>query len=131
MDGLEWKRSKYSRPVQKFLKVAERLAVNTSDFLVSDSIGIQDYLLEEYKASSEFIAYGAEVFSHPNQEVLKEYNVKPYQYNMLIARMEPENNIEVILDGVELSDSEERFLVIGNYNNTKFGKYAKQKFGNS
>ncbi|MEM6894850.1 MAG: DUF1972 domain-containing protein [Bacteroidota bacterium] len=131
MDGLEWKRSKYSRPVQKFLKVAERLAVKTSDFLVSDSIGIQDYLLKEYKASSEFIAYGAEVFSNPNQEVLKAYNVKPYQYNMLIARMEPENNIEVILDGVELSDSEERFLVIGNYNSTKFGKYVKQKFSNS
>ena len=28
MDGLEWKRSKYSRPVQKFLEYAEKLAVN-------------------------------------------------------------------------------------------------------
>ena len=66
MDGLEWKRSKYSKPVQKFLKYAEKLAVKSSDYLISDSIGIQDYLKEKYKVNSEYIAYGAEVFQNPN-----------------------------------------------------------------
>ena len=47
MDGLEWKRTKYSKPVQQFLKFAERLAANNSDFLVSDSLGIQKFLLEK------------------------------------------------------------------------------------
>ena len=37
MDGLEWKRSKYGKNVQRFLKVAEKLAIKTSDFLISDS----------------------------------------------------------------------------------------------
>jgi hypothetical protein len=36
MDGIEWKRSKYSRPVQQFLRFAERLAAISSDYLVSD-----------------------------------------------------------------------------------------------
>ena len=44
MDGLEWKRSKYSKPVRGFLKYAENLAIKTSDYLVSDSLGIQEYL---------------------------------------------------------------------------------------
>ena len=47
MDGLEWKRSKYSKPVRRFLKVAERLAIDTSDYLVSDSVGIQKYIEEK------------------------------------------------------------------------------------
>ena len=131
MDGLEWKRSKYSPMVQKFLKYAERLAVNSSDYLVSDSLEIQKYLFKKYSVTSEFIAYGARIFKEPNVDVLKEYGVEPYEYNMLIARMEPENNIEVILDGVELAEMDNKFIVIGNYMSTKFGRYLKEKFAHS
>ena len=48
MDGLEWKRTKFSAKVQKFLQWAESLAVKKSDYLVSDSIGIQSYLKKNY-----------------------------------------------------------------------------------
>jgi hypothetical protein len=127
MDGLEWKRSKYSKPVQAFLKYAEGLAINTSDFLVADSIGIQDYLKKKYDKPSKYIAYGANIFSNPEESVLKQYNVLVYKYNLLIARLEPENNIETILDGVELNKNGTPFLVIGK-NNTKYGQYLTNKF---
>ena len=128
MDGLEWKRSKYSRPVQRFLKYAEKLAVKSSDYLISDSIGIQNYLLKEYHVNSEYIAYGAELFDSPNIEILSQYNVKAYNYNMLIARFEPENNLETILDGTVLANIKSPFLVVGNHTSNKFGAYLKNKF---
>lgn len=130
MDGLEWKRSKYSKKVQKFLKYAERLGVKSSDFLVADSIGIQNYLKETYGVNSKYIAYGAEQFKTPNSKALSEYNVQPYSYNMLIARLEPENNIETILDGVALSTSKSPFLVVGKHDVNAFGKHLKNKFKN-
>ncbi|MFI1744762.1 DUF1972 domain-containing protein [Thalassobellus sediminis] len=130
MDGLEWKRSKYSPLVRRFLKYAERLAVKTSDFLVSDSIGIQNYILKEYNSKSEFIAYGAELFKTPNEEILKLYDVEKYNYNMLVARFEPENNLEIILDGVALSDDKTIFLVVGRHDANKFGRHLKNKFKN-
>src|SRR5436190_17197589 len=37
MDGLEWKRSKYNRVTQRFLKWAESLAANNADILIADS----------------------------------------------------------------------------------------------
>ena len=129
MDGLEWKRSKYSKPVQRFLKFAEKLAIKTSDYLISDSLGIQEYLKETYHKDSEYIAYGAELFNGPSEQVLKEYKVTKFNYNMLIARLEPENNIEVILDGVVKSNSDQIFLIIGKHE-TKFGNYLKEKFQN-
>ncbi|MGK4566569.1 glycosyltransferase [Flavobacterium sp. 3HN19-14] len=46
---------------------------------------------------------------------------------MLIARLEPENNIETILDGIAQSEDQTPMIVIGNHN-TKFGNYLKQKF---
>lgn len=130
MDGLEWKRSKYSERVQRFLKYAERLGVKSSDFLISDSRGIQNYLKNTYKVDSKHIAYGAKQFTAPNSEFLSSFNLKPFSYNMLIARLEPENNIEVILDGVVLANNETPFLVIGKYDVNKFGKYLKEKFKN-
>ena len=128
MDGLEWKRSKYSKPVRKFLKYAESLAVKSSDYLIADSIGIQDYLKNTYSKESKYIPYGAFVFSNPEEEILKQYAVKAYNYNMLIARMEPENNIEVILDGVVKSKSNTPFLVIGKNDANSFGNYLTKKY---
>jgi glycosyltransferase involved in cell wall biosynthesis len=127
MDGLEWKRTKYSKKVQKFLLFAEKLAVQYSDFLISDSLGIQSYILEKYGKESCYIPYGADLFEKPNQHALTPYNVNPYEYNMLIARLEPENSIEVILDGVCQSQTKVPFYVVGNYE-TKFGKYLKNKY---
>ena len=128
MDGLEWERSKYSKKVQKFLKYAERLGVKSSDYLVADSIGIQNYLKETYNVNSRYIAYGAELFRDPKPDLLSAHNVDPYQYNMLIARLEPENNIETILDGVALSKDKTTFLVIGKHDVNSFGRYLKNKF---
>lgn len=129
MDGLEWKRTKYSEKVKKFLRYAESLGVKYSDHLISDSIGIQDYLKEKYKATSTYIAYGATLFENPDSNILKEYNLISYQYDMLIARLEPENSIEIILDGVVQANVLRPFLVIGNYETT-YGNYLKEKFRN-
>ncbi|AUC21318.1 glycosyl transferase family 1 [Polaribacter sejongensis] len=128
MDGLEWKRSKYSFFVRKFLMYAERLGVKYSDYLVSDSEGIKEYIDNKYKKDSKFIAYGSEVVSDVDESILKKFKVEKLKYNMLIARMEPENNVETILDGVVLSESKTPFLVIGAYDNNSFGKKLKQKF---
>jgi len=127
MDGLEWKRSKYSKPVQQFLKFAERLAVKSSDYLISDSLGIQQYINNKYNVSSTYIAYGAKVFTNPVEEILKEYQVEKHQYHMIMARFEPENNIETILDGIVLAGHETTVLVLGNHN-TKYGNHLKDKF---
>lgn len=128
MDGLEWKRSKYSKKVQKFLRYAEKMAVKTSDYLISDSKGIQEYIKDKYNLSSEFIAYGANIFTPINKDLINTYNLTIEQYYVLIARMEPENNIEMILDGFVKSKSSRIFCVVGNIDTTVFGKYLKDKF---
>lgn len=131
MDGLEWRRSKYSAIEKKFLKYAERLAVKHSNYLISDSLGVQNYLINEYNAQSKYIAYGAKPFNNPNMRILKFYDVKPSNYNILIARFEPENNLEIILDGVVLAANKTPFLVVGKHDSNKFGAYLKSKFKHS
>ena len=127
MDGLEWKRTKFSKPVQRFIRFAESLAITTSDFLIADSVGIQEHLQSAYGATSKYIPYGAHVFKTPEAAKIEAYAVVAYAYNMLVARLEPENSIEVILDGVVTSGSPMPFLVIGNHH-TAYGAYLKGKF---
>lgn len=129
MDGLEWKRSKFSKPVQTFLKFAERMAIWYSDEWISDSIGIQEYLKKKYNKDSTYIAYGAWPFNTPDSSVLQKYQVQENHYFMLVARMEPENNVEVILDGYVKSGSSTPFLVVGKTENA-FGTYLVEKYKN-
>lgn len=128
MDGLEWSRQKYGKLVQKFLRYAEKLAVKHSHFLVADSKGIQKYLRDKYQVDSDFIAYGAKESLESNLSHLSRYDVKQDQYNLLIARMEPENNIEVILDGVLLANKKLPFLVVGNAKSNSFGRRLLKKY---
>jgi len=127
MDGLEWKRSKYSQAVQSFLRRAEKWAVSGSDMLIADSKGIQAYLAEKYQKGSTFIPYGASLFTDPDPGALADYGLQAYTYNMLIARMEPENNIETIIKGHSGSDTDEKLILIGNYRNN-FGSYLKNRY---
>jgi glycosyltransferase involved in cell wall biosynthesis len=127
MDGMEWKRTKYSKKVQKFLMFAEKLAVKYSDHLIADSTGIQKYMDDKYGIKPVYIPYGAEIFENPTTDILAEYHLEPYSYDMLVARMEPENNIETILDGVVMSKTNRPVLVVGCTGN-KFGTYLQDKF---
>jgi len=127
MDGFEWKRGKYSKPVRHFLKYAEKLAVKYSHYFISDSIGMHSYIKSKYSKQSAYIAYGAEILENQKEEFLSELSLSKREYFMLMARMEPENNIEMILDGFHESASDKKFVVVGNTNN-KFGKKIVKKF---
>ena len=126
MDGLEWKRSKYSKPVRKFLLYAEKLAVRSGDFLIADSLSIKKYLDEKYNINCKYIPYGAEVID-VDDNVFSSYKIEKQKYFLLIARMEPENNIETILDGFHKAKCDKSFIVIGNTKN-RFGRYLTKKY---
>ena len=127
MDGLEWKRSKYSRRIQKFLKYAEQLAVKHSDYYIADSMIVQSYLGDKYGIDSRYIPYGANTFTQTEREQVYKEEAMHEDYFLLMARMEPENNIETILEGFHRSRSLKTFKVLGNVNN-RFGKFITDKY---
>ncbi|HVY75137.1 MAG TPA: DUF1972 domain-containing protein [Puia sp.] len=129
MDGLEWKRNKYAGNIRKFLFYAEKLAVKFCDYFVADSLAIQKYLESKYDIPSTFIAYGAEMPGKPEEDDLLEKGLTPFNYCLIIARMEPENNIEMMLDGFAASRTDKKLVIIGNPNN-HHGLYLQDKFKN-
>ncbi|MDD2279070.1 MAG: DUF1972 domain-containing protein, partial [Bacteroidales bacterium] len=48
LDGIEWKRPKWSFVGKLFLRITERLSIGWSGRLVADNKGIKDYILKRY-----------------------------------------------------------------------------------
>lgn len=130
MDGLEWKRSKWNFATKKIMKYLEQLAVKKSPYLISDNKGIRQYYRQEYNKESFFVPYGADLAADIEITYLEKLGLQKGNYFMLIARLEPENNIELILDAYIRSGREEKFLVIGNHN-TKYASSLLNKFRHS
>ncbi|HNR18876.1 MAG TPA: DUF1972 domain-containing protein [Bacteroidia bacterium] len=128
VDGIEWKRSKYSPLIQRLTKQFEKLAVSYSDALIADNVGIANYLKESYGKNSAFIPYGANAFPEFNSEILKTFGVSAGEFDVLMARMEPENNIEPILNAYAQTPLH-KIIVVGSTKNN-FGKKMRKRFSN-
>jgi len=130
MDGLEWSRAKYNKWTQHFLTHAEKWGVNHSDYLIADSKGIQDYLLKKYNTKAVLIPYGADIYETKKGDIqtLHKFSVKSNEYDLLIARYEPENNIETILKAYATAKNRE-LVLIGNFKNTSFGHRMYRDYG--
>lgn len=130
MDGLEWKRSKFSKPVQKFIEWEEKMAVKHSQFLIADNMGIHDYSKEKFGKESKFLAYGADIHIDYKESVCTEFDVKPYEYYIVVARLEPENNLTMAIEGYRKSkEYGKRPLIIVGKTNTPFGKKLVKLYG--
>lgn len=125
IDGLEWRRDKWGVFAKNFLKFSEKIAVKYSDVVVADNKGIADYVLEEYGMEAEVIAYGGD------HAVISDLNLSDEGYALALCRIEPENNVEMIL--ASFSKTNKKLMFIGNWNNSDFGRQMKaqyQKFEN-
>lgn len=130
MDGLEYKRTKFNPLVQKFIFWEERTAVKHSHYLVADNMGIQDYYKEKYGKPSKFLAYGADIHDDYDAELLKEFGLEANNYYLIVARMEPENNIEMAIEGYLASkENGKRPLILVGKTNTPFAKKLVAKYG--
>lgn len=127
MDGIEWKRGKYSLLTRRFLKWAERLATLRADFLIADNPAIDEYLKGKYDAPVVMIPYGALIPDHFPKQILDDYTLSPNSYDLMVARMEPENNIIMAIEAKLHSGDENPLVITGNRN--KYSAELQKKYG--
>lgn len=125
IDGLEWKRQKWGKWVKRFLKFSEFMAVKNSDVVVTDNQAIADYVYEEYGIRSKTIAYGGD-------HAIVDSQIKPaktqYAYALGLCRIEPENNVEMILEAYSRTSYPIKF--VGNWATSEFGRKMSSVYSN-
>lgn len=136
--GLEWKRKKFNALIRLHSRIAHFFFNRTVDYIVCDSQGILDVYKSMVPLSDShmrFIAYGTypanELALNIPQKVEKYFvdkKIRPYEYYMILGRMVPENNYELIIREFMESETEKDLVVICNNNKeSKFYQALEEK----
>ena len=133
-DGLEWKRSKWSKPAKAFLRYCEKCLVKNSDLSICDSVNIETYIQETYSARTTFIAYGAYTDrSQCSEEKLQEwynpFGIRSGNYYLIVGRFVPENNYKIMIKEFMASNTEKDLVIITNMGHNKFYDELEQQTG--
>jgi len=116
MDGIEWKRDKWSFPHRAWLWFNELAGAGASSHLVADHPEISLHL-QRHTAPSKitYIPYGAPVLSSAFSEPVKALGLTPKNYYLVIARPEPDNSILEIVRAYSSRSRDAALAVVGKY----------------
>lgn len=131
IDGLEWKRDKWGKFARKFLKFSEKLAVRYADEVIADNKVIQDHVKKSYEKKAQLIAYGGDHTRSENisSDTFLKFPFLKEPYAFKVCRIEPENNIELILKAFSKS-GKLNLVIIGNWENSDYSSRLKTEYDN-
>ncbi|MCH8517950.1 MAG: DUF1972 domain-containing protein [Cyclobacteriaceae bacterium] len=128
VDGVEWKRNKWNLLTKKYLKLCEIISVKYSDIVISDNKAIYKYIKDEYGIESKVLSYGGDQYD--KLDVVSDKNpIIAKKYALSICRIEPENNVHLILEAFSKYKNID-LIVIGNWKNSKYGLKLIDKYKN-
>jgi glycosyltransferase involved in cell wall biosynthesis len=114
MDGIEWRRPKWSLPVRAWFFVNEWIAAWTSQRLVADHPAIADHLATRRpRSATVVIPYGGDPIDAAPVEPLRKLGLEFGEYLISIARIEPDNNIATIVRAFSASPRGVKLVVLG------------------
>ena len=114
VDGLEWRRAKWGGAGKRYYRFAESLAVRWADALIADAPGIRRYYATEFGASTELLTYGAPILHAPSDDRLAALGLERRAFHLVVARLEPENHVELIVRGYRASSARFPLVVVGS-----------------
>lgn len=136
-DGLEWRRTKWPKPVRAYLKLAERSMTKYADLVVADNPGIASYLGDTYgQLPVTTIAYGTDLEpsklatdSSDFQSFLQEWNLRAGEYYLIVGRFVAENNYETMISEFMQSQTQRPLVLVCNYQGSSYFESLRQKTG--
>ena len=136
-DGLEWKRAKWSKPVQSYLKYSEKEMTKYANLIISDNRGIETYIQNTYPwASTTFIAYGTDLSKttlttedDPVRDWYQKWQTQEKDYYLILGRFVPENNYETAIREFMKSSTERDLVIICNHEGNAYFDELRQITG--
>ncbi|MFC4213102.1 DUF1972 domain-containing protein [Pedobacter lithocola] len=114
VDGLEWLRPKWKGLGAKYFYFAAKIATKLFDKIITDAEGMRQVYLQEFKKDSTVIAYGAPKFVAAQPHLIERLQLKPNDYYLIVGRLIPDNNADLIIKGFLKSKSNKKLVVVGD-----------------
>lgn len=126
IDGIEWRREKWQGMAKRFLRFSEKMAVRFSHEVIADNAAIAEYVQQTYGVSAHVIAYGGDHAIAVEAVSMGEYAL-PVRYAFSVCRIEPENNVHMVLEAFA-GQSAHSLVMVGNWNNSEYGRALRDRF---
>lgn len=116
MDGIEWKRKKWSTPAKLWLLINEIIGANLANTPIADHPEIGRHVARRTFRKPVVIPYGADVVTRADTACLKAMGLTSGNYFISIARIEPENSVAEIVQAFldAKTDRDVDLVVLGN-----------------
>lgn len=114
VDGLEWLRPKWKGLGAKYFYIAAKIAVKLYDLIITDAEAMREVYLQEFKTDSKVIAYGAPTFRQSDPSYLQRLKLSPKSYYLIVGRLIPDNNADLIIKGFLKANSNKKLVVVGD-----------------
>lgn len=114
MDGLEWRRGKWSGLGKKWYLAMERFGARRADELIADAQAIQEYYRQRHRVDSTYIAYGAPLLERAAPRYLEARALQSGGYDLVVARLEPENHVDVAIEAHLMTERSVPLVVVGS-----------------
>lgn len=132
VDGMEWLRPKWKGLGARYFRMAAWLSTRLYDRIITDAEAMRQVYLKEFKKDSTVIAYGANIRYSSRPELLSTLGLIPGEYYLIVGRLIPDNNSDLLLDGFLRSGSSKKLVIVGDVPYTdKFASQMKQKASSS
>jgi glycosyltransferase involved in cell wall biosynthesis len=118
MDGIEWARAKWGFAARAYFRAMEAIAMWTANCVIADAENIRRHLVRRHARlpKCHVIAYGSNVPRvEPDLEEISKWHLQPNEYYLVVARLEPENNVQEIIAGYRASGSRRTLVIVGNH----------------
>ena len=122
VDGMEWLRPKWKGLGSIYFKWTSKMATIFYDQIISDSEKMRDVYLELFNKNSKVIAYGANIRKSINPDLIKTWGLNILEYYLVVGRLIPDNNADLIINGFLSSKSKKKLVIVGDV--TYKDKYA-------
>ena len=114
MDGMEWQRKKYGIFSRMLLRWCEKRIVKKAELIIADHPEIEKYYRNKYNISPVYIPYGADIQQSYNDDCLAGYGLKPGKYFISVARDEPDNQVDEIIEAWKSSGKALKLVIVTN-----------------
>jgi len=114
VDGLEWMRPKWKGFGAIYFKWAAKMAVRFMDLIVTDAVAMQTIYKNEFNTDSVVITYGADSNKGASEALLNKWQIQSQDYYLIVGRMIPDNNSDIIIEGFINSSSIKKLVIVGD-----------------
>ena len=114
VDGLEWLRPKWKGLGAAYFKFAAKLATLFYNTIITDAEAMRQVYLQTFKANSTVIAYGANIRHSKNPSLINQFGLSPNEYFLIVGRLIPDNNSDLLLEGFKKANSNKKLVIVGD-----------------